>query len=545
MIRKYTRREMLIRTGAVLAVGLYAPGCVTTRAPRRRGTGAIAGELTSIVEGKKVLAAGGNAIDAVVTAALTSCAATPSRCGIGGYGGHMTIAMASSRKIVSIDFNSTAPAAARPDMFPVDANGVARTKSNVHGWLAAGVPGTLAGLQLALDCYGTRSFSEAVQPAIAICKNGFVVKPEFARALNGAAAQFRKDPGSVKLYLKNGLMEAGDTFTNPQLADLLSTLARRNSVKSFYRGDIAQQIADAFQKNGGLVTAKDMAAYHAREVKPLQMDWGGFSIFTAPLTAGGLTVLQAIAILKVVHWESIEDENASLHARLEALRLAWKDRLELLGDPEKSQIPTRRLLSQQYAGVLAEKVTAAVREKRPVPLDVKRHFADGTNNFSCADADGNLVALTLTHGGGFGAQVTVDGLGLTLGHGMSRFDPNPGHSNAPGPGKRPLHNMCPTVVLREGQPIFAVGGAGGIRIPNGIYDVLSHYVGKRQSLEQSVAAPRMNSSGTLEVVMEKTWPAESTDYLRNLGYTIKAGDGATMSAVYCDPVSGESRGAMR
>lgn len=545
MNRKYTRREMLTRTGAVLAMGLSVPACVTTRTSRTRGLGAISGEVTSVVEGKKVLDSGGNAIDAIVTAALTSCAATPSRCGIGGYGGHMTIALAGSRKVVSIDFNSTAPAAARPDMFPVDANGVSQTKSNSHGWLAAGVPGTLAGLQLALDRYGTRSFSEAVQPAIAICRNGFIVKPEFARALNGATAQFRKDPGSTKLYLKNGQMEAGDTFTNPELASLLTTLAGRNSVESFYRGDIARQIADGFQMNGGLVTAKDMAAYHAREVRPLQMNWNGSSIFTAPLTAGGLTVLQAIAILKALRWESIENEDTSLHTRLEALRLAWKDRLELLGDPEKSHIPIHRLLGPQYAGELAEKVTAAVRQKRPVPLDVKRHFANGTNNFSCADADGNLVALTLTHGGGFGAQVTVDGLGLTLGHGMSRFDPNPGHPNAPGPGKRPLHNMCPTVVLRDGRPLFAVGGAGGIRIPNGVYDVLCHYVGKGETMEQSIAASRMNTSGDLEVVMDKTWRVERADYLRNLGYTIKPGEGATMSAVFRDPVTGQSRGAMR
>ena len=543
MNRKYTRREMLTRTGAAIAIGVT--GCVARKARGGRGTSAISGEATGVAEGKKVLAQGGNAIDAIVTAALTSCAATPSRCGIGGYGGHMTIALARGSKVIAIDYNSTAPAAARPDMFPVDANGVAQTKTNVHGWLAAGVPGTLAGMQLALDRYGTRSFREAIQPAIAICKNGFVVKPEFARAIAGATPQFRKDPGSEKLYLKHGDLGPGESFTNPELAELLTTLAARNSVDSFYRGDIAQRIAEGFRKNGGLVTAADMAAYHAREVKPLRADWNGCSIYTAPLTAGGLTVLEAINVLRSLRWERMNDANSALHARLEALRLAWKDRLEFLGDPEQARVPIRHLLSTEHAGELAGQVSAAVRERRPVPLEVKRHFADGTNNFSCVDSEGNFVALTLTHGGGFGAQVTVDGLGLTLGHGMSRFDPNANHPNAPGPGKRPLHNMCPTVVLRGRRPIFAVGGAGGVRIPNGIYDVLTHFIGKNESIEQSIAASRMNTVGTLEVVMDRSWPPGPADYLRGLGFTIKAGEGATMSAVYRDPETGESRAAMR
>src|SRR5262249_11948180 len=151
------------------------------------------------------------------------------------------------------------------------------------------------------------------------------------------------------------------------------------------------------------------------------------------------------------------------------------------------------LLSEAYARQSAARVEAALRDSKPVAAESDGRAADGTVHLSAADTQGNLVALTLTHGGHFGARVTVDGLGLTLGHGMSRFDPRPGRPNSPGPGKRPLHNMCPTVVLRAGKPILALGGAGGRKIPNAVFEVLLQYVGRDASLEDAIAAPRLHT----------------------------------------------------
>src|SRR5262245_45455229 len=167
---------------------------------------------------------------------------------------------------------------------------------------------------------------------------------------------------------------------------------------------------------------------------------------------------------------------AKAHAILETMRLAWKDRLELFGDPEFAKVPVEKLLSADYARDLAGKVRAAANEKKPIITGLAKHTDEGTNNLSAVDRRGNMVAVTLTHGGGFGAQVTVDGLGLTLGHGMSRFDPHPGSPNSPGPGKRPVHNMCPSLVLRDGVPVLAVGCAGGVRIPNCVFEVLRNYL---------------------------------------------------------------------
>jgi len=496
--------------------------------------------------GAEVLRKGGNAIDAAVAAALMSCVATPSRCGIGGYGGHMTIALKGGKKIVSIDYNTMAPGAARPDMYPLDDKEQVKGRRNFFGWLAVGVPGTLAGLQLALKRYGTRSFRDLVQPAIDVAENGFVVTELFNRAIHSALPRFRNDAGSAKIYLRKGEPPpVGERLRNPDLAKLLRTLAERNSVDSFYRGDIAQRLADEFKRNGGLVTEKDLANYHAREVEPLNLRWNEFSVFTAPLTAGGLTVLQALSVLKELKWETMRDSLTSLHARLEAIRLAWKDRLTLFGDPEIVKVPVRHLLSLDYSRELAAKVAAAVQNKRPIEILIRRHTDEGTNNISCVDSEGNMVAMTLTQGGAFGAQVTADGLGLTLGHGMSRFDPHPEHPNAPAPGKRPLHNMCPSIVLRDGKPMLALGGAGGVRIPNSIYDVLGQYIAQGVPMEEAVAAPRVNCAGTLDVALEAEWSKESANYLTGMGFKIQTGEGAKVSAVTREIKTGECRAAMK
>ena len=549
MGRKFTRRAMLRMTGQASLASLSGTRfCLAAQTGSLSATpiGFVVGQTTGAEVGTQVLANGGNAVDAAVAAALAACVASPNNCGIGGYGGHMTLALAGGRKVTSIDFNTMAPAAAHEGMYPLDDKGEVKGRVNFHGWLAAGVPGTLAGLQLAMDRYGTRPFRELVQPAIELARNGFTVTPSFAAVIRSALPRFRNDPGSAKAYLTNGEPpKPGDVFRNPMLAEMLTALAARNSVDSFYRGDIAQRIAEGFQKNGGLVTVKDLAAYQAREVKPLQLKWKNCVVHTAPLTAGGLTTLEALAILKALGWERSTTSLAASHSRLEALRVAWRDRLELLGDPEKVKVPIARLLSERYAREVAARIRTAVEARKPLDLPVEKTEEPGTVNLCSVDRRGNLVAVTLTQGGTFGAQVTVDGLGLTLGHGMSRFRPQPGHPNSPGPGKRPLHNMCPSVVLRDGKPVLGVGGAGGVRVPNGVFDVLTRYVFQGASIEEAVAAPRLICNATLDVTVERGWPKVEADYLNQIGFKIQTGGSAHISAVSFNPASSECRSVMR
>jgi gamma-glutamyltranspeptidase/glutathione hydrolase len=546
---RYSRREMLARTGkAALAGAIGFPAfSFAQKASPQWSHGAVVGENTAAVVGEQVLGSGGNAVDAAVAGALMACIAAPARSGIGGYGGHMVIARADRPKVTAIDFNTAAPAAAHADMFPLDEKGAVKGKVNFYGWQAVGVPGVLAGLQLALDRYGTRSFRELVQPSIDLANKGFVINKVFANTIRSGVSRFSKDAGSAQLYLKNGQpLEEGDILRNPELAKMLETLAQRNSVDSFYRGDIAQQIAEAFQTNGGLVTSKDLASYQAREVEPISFHYRKAAVFTAPLTAAGLVSLEALSILSAMDVDGLESPGARAHAALEALRLAWKDRLELFGDPDHIKVPVEKLLSSAYGQELAKQAMAAVKQQKAIITGVPKHTDEGTNNICAVDTHGNIVTVTLTHGSGFGAQVTVDGLGLTLGHGMSRFDPHPGHPNAPGPGKRPVHNMCPSVVLRNGKPVLGVGAAGGVRIPNCVYDVLRNYLFQNATMEQGVADPRVQCTGTLDVAIEPFFPKDIAQYLKQVGFKVGIWESsAVVSAVSFDPRNGASSATIR
>jgi gamma-glutamyltranspeptidase/glutathione hydrolase len=544
MVQHLTRRDALTIAGSAL---LTAHGRLRTAngqaEERSKSKGCVVGQPEAARAGAEVLAAGGNAVDAAVTAALVAGVVAPHQCGPGGYGGHLVVAPADGKKVTVIDFNSAAPQAARADLFALDSDGKVKGLANTYGWLAAGVPGTLAGLQRALARHGTRSFRQCIQPALERARDGFAVSQSFADATRAARLQLAKDPASARLLLHAGEpLKAGSTFRNPDLAKMLQILADDDSVEAFYRGDIAGRIAAAFKKNGGLVTVDDLAAYRAREVEPLALDWHDCTIHTAPLAAGGATVLEALAILKELGWDSAADATAKTsRARLEALRIAWDDRLRWLGDPEKVKVPLDRLLSPENARRMAGSVREALEKGMPVRAASDQRSAAGTIHLSAADRRDNLVALTLTHGSHFGAQVTVPGLGLFLGHGMSRFEPRPGHPNSVGPGKRPLHNMCPTVVRRQGDPVAALGGAGGRKIPNAVFEVLLQYVGRGLSLAEAVAAPRLHTEGDLNVLVEKHWPQEQIEQWKKVGYTVSIGASARISAVSFDPHSKEVR----
>ena len=526
---RYDRRSFLAVTGGALTsfAATRAFGAKTITGDR----GVVIGYPHANEAGAEILAAGGNAIDAVGAAALAAGVIAIPSCGIGGYGGHMIMGTHDG-KLSAIDFNSTAPAAARPDMFQVDDKGNVKDKANSVGWLAAGVPGTLAGLQLALDKFGSMKFARVVQPAIRIAREGFESPIAFKVWLDPATGR-KHDPASIKLFMPNGkMLNKGDTFRNPQLADLLQRLAESGSVEPFYRGKIALQIAEQFKKNGGIVTEKDFNDYHAIEQKPYQSEYLGHTIATAPLTAGGLTVLQVFAALAALNWHQMpKGSPTKFQAMVEALRIAWGDRLRWFGDPKFVDVPVERLLSEKYAKESAQQVKLAVAEKRPVTVSTDGRTAGGTVNLSACDARGNVAVITLTHGDGVGARVTVDGLGLLLGHGMSRFEPLPGKLNSIAPGKRPLDNMCPSIVLKEGRPVVALGGVGGRRIPNAVFQTLLQLLANDRDLNESVQAPRIHTEGGLDLHIERGIQKADVDYMKKIGYTIAPPLGAFVAAV--------------
>jgi gamma-glutamyltranspeptidase/glutathione hydrolase len=537
------RREAL-----KLAVGTVLAGPLTrlATADEKPAGGWVEGHPEGDAAGRDILAAGGNAVDAIVTAALVVAVTSPYHAGIGGYGGHMIVASGDGKKISAIDFNTTAPAASTPDMFQLNADGKVKDQANFYGWKASGVPGILAGLQRALDLFGTRKFGDVAGPAIRFARDGMPIDDVYSKTIRASQKRLAADPGSAKLYLPGGQApEVGSTLKNPDLAALLETLAKRGSVESFYRGDIAARIAAAFQAYGGFVTEADLAAYRALEVEPLSFTWRGMNVRTPPPTAGGATVLQALAVLDALKWDQWTDTARLLRGRLEALRLVWDDRLRFFGDPQRVKVPLDRLLSPGHADELAKTVEQSLRDNKPVTTQTDGRFADGTRHISAVDANGTMVALTLTHGSSYGAQVTVDGLGLTLGHGMSRFNVEPGHPNSVAPGKRPLHNMCPTIVLQDSRPILSLGGRGGRKIPNAVFEVLAQYVGRGATPKVALAAPRIHTEGGMKVELEKNWSEAAEAQLKAVGYTVTRASSATVSAVWRDPVTGAVSGASR
>jgi gamma-glutamyltranspeptidase/glutathione hydrolase len=255
--------------------------------------------------------------------------------------------------------------------------------------------------------------------------------------------------------------------------------------------------------------------------------------------------LQALTTLKSLGWEKMNPaDRQTTHARIEALRVAWHDRLALLGDPDGTRVPVERLLSADYAAQTAARVRQAVKYRTLLSGASDGKDPGGTIHLSAVDKSGLFVALTLTHGEGFGAQVTIDGLGLTLGHGMSRFEQRSGHPNSPRPGCRPLNNMCPSVITRSGRPIIAIGATGGRRIPNTMYDILVSLVGRGKSLADSFAAPRMHTIGDATLDFAKGWSEAETAWLREAGYTIRPGNGANPNAVERDPATGAVTSAL-
>lgn len=531
---------------AFLAASAALAGAWAAPAQDAPPTGLVTGHPDAATAGNAVLAAGGNAVDAAVAAALVvGVTALPST-GIGGYGGHLVLARPDGTT-AAIDFNTTAPAAATAEMFRADAAGRVEGNAHLHGWLSVGVPGVLAGLQLALDKHGTKRFADLVAPAARKARDGFPVTRGVAAAVRASAALFARDPGSAKLYLKNGEpLAGGDTFRNPDLAALLDGLAAKGRADDFYTGRPAAAIAAAFRRHGGLVTEADLAAYRAVEVAPLALEWRGKTVHTPPPTAGGLTVLQTLAALKALGWDRLDPADpATTRAKVEALRVAWTDRFRLLGDPRRVEVPVARLSSEQYAADTAARVRAALRAGRPVEGASDGRSAGGTIHLSAVDRTGLTVALTFTHGESFGSRVTVDGLGLTLGHGVSRFDPRPGRANSVGPGKRPLHNMCPTVVTADGKPLLAVGATGGRRIPNSVFDVLAYRVGAGLSLAEAVKAPRVHTEGDAVVTLEVGWPRAVGDHFRAAGYEVRTGGAASLNAIERDPVTGALTPAAR
>lgn len=480
--------------------------------------------------GFDMLLAGGNAVDAAVAAAFAEGVVEPSHNGIAGYGGCMLIYRKKTQDVIAIDYNSAAPAAASEDMFTIedapDAPAGYRVpgRVNVHGPLSIGVPGVVAGLCLASKEYGSLSLSDVLRPAINSARYGYAPNGANRGGISGNAERWKREfPETARVFLKDGQPpKKGEVLTNPDLARTLEAVAEGGHA-AFYEGEIAKIIANHIQELGGCLTVDDLKNYRAFVTQPYEIQYRGYSVYTAPLGAGGLTTLQ---MLRLVEEFDLADMSLTerFHLFAEAMKICWVERLRRFGDPAFVDIDIDEELSDSFTATLSEKLKAGLES--PQPGEVVYHEPMScTSHISTADAAGNMVSLTQTHGGGFGSMVTVPGTGLLFGHGVGRFDPRPGLANSVGPGKRPLHNMGPCLATRDDMPFATYGIPGGRTIPNNQLNFSVSLIDLQVSAQAALDAPRFHSDGAEPIQIESRAGEETLEGLRELGHEIAASGG--------------------
>lgn len=500
--------------------------------------------------GVEILKQGGNVVDAAVATAFTLSVVRPASCGIGG-GGFMVIWDAARQKAVAIDYRETAPAAARRDMYAAPADSPnSRDERSRFGPLAVAVPGEVAGLCHALKEYGTLDLKTVLAPALRLCREGFVVDAHDREVQGEVVEDFgrhRDFPERFavlrRLYLNDGKAWGADQRFRSPLGPVLEAIAERGA-DGFYRGLVAEAIVAEVSRGGGLITLDDLADVKPTVRKPLVGEMNGLTLYTMPPpSSGGIALLETIQILAAAErrWSEktpdlgVFDSPARLHLLAEAFKHAFADRAEFLGDADFAEVPVDRLISARHATSLATRIDPA----RTQSSETYGRFAagddGGTSHFSIIDAAGNAVACTETINLGFGSFVVEPKFGIILNNEMDDFTAHPGQPNAFGlrqseantiaPGKRPLSSMTPTIAVRDGKAVFAVGGSGGPRIITATTQVLLNLVRFEMSPAQAVAAPRVHHQWLPDRLdVERGLKAELIEQLKPLGHKLRPVD---------------------
>lgn len=448
--------------------------------------------------GADVLRRGGNAVDAAVAAALVECVVQPHNVGLGGYAGTMLIYSAKDETVIAVDFDGVAPLAATPDMFAGHASicrdntgGGGPDVPNERGYLCVVAPSVLAGLVTALERFGTMAFADVAEYAHKLAEDGFVVYPALASALRRFAEL--AEPECVRAMLPDGVApNAGDVYVQKDLAALIARL-RNEGPGVFYSGDIPRVISAAVRKSGGILDEADFMMVSPRIEEPVSVRCGEYEVFATRPPAGGLTSLQILNVMDQLESSAAESHSAEhYYVMIEAAKHAWNDRHETFGDPLFVNVPIDELLSDSHA----EEILARIRSGEGARASVADRAAAGhTVHLVAADADRNMVSLTATQGASLGSLVAIEGLGLLLGNGMSRFEPDPGKPNSIAPGKRMQHNMCPLFITRNGRPYCAAGLPGGRKIIN-VAALLAYAITQRgMTCGEAMELPKFHVEG--------------------------------------------------
>jgi gamma-glutamyltranspeptidase/glutathione hydrolase len=501
--------------------------------------------------GLAVLKSGGNAVDATVAVALTLGVVDTDNSGIGG--GCFMLIRTADGSVHAIDGRETAPAEATRDMFL--RNGKAETKLSQTGALASGVPGALAVYEFAVRRYGRKNLKELILPAAAIAEKGFTVDAGYANRLRLVAGDMSQFESSRAVFFKpDGKPWAkGELLKQPDLAKTYRAIAEHGS-EWFYRGPFAEAVDEWMRKNGGLMRAEDLRNYMVQEREPILSSYRAFQIASfPPPSSGGVHVTQILNILENFDLKGL-DSVTRLHVIAEAMKLAFADRAFWLGDPDFAKVP-RGLVDKKYGASLAAKINRTnvitVASHGMPPGSETDFFKKHTTHFSVADAEGNWVACTATVNTSFGSKVVVPGTGVVLNNQMDDFSIQPGvanffgltgaEANAVAPGKRPLSSMSPTIVLREGRPIIALGAAGGPKIISDVVLELISMLDLGMSPVEALAQPRIHHQWAPdELSVEHTLPQDIRERLAQLGHKVRESGGMGISQIVARSADGAS-----
>ncbi|HEV2463289.1 MAG TPA: gamma-glutamyltransferase [Acidobacteriaceae bacterium] len=524
--------------------------------------------------GVEIMREGGNAIDAAVATGFALAVVDPAAGNLGG-GGFMLIhfsAGANAGKNTFLDFRERAPQAAAANMY-LDANGNVIPNASINGFKAIGVPGSVAGLVYAEQKYGKLTLAQVMAPAIRFASDGYVLSTGEAKALH--ADNLSQFPVSRHKFQRDGnYYQPGEFFRQPLLAATLRAIAADPS--SFYHGAIAKKLAADVQAGGGLITVDDLARYSVKKRAPVTGTYRDFTIVSAPPpSSGGITLIEALNILEGYNLSRWPDRSPEeIHLILEALRRAFMDRNDYLGDPDYVAIPVAQLISKSYAAawrnsILQDQATPSSDLRRPAgflpqppTMEQVRHESTQTTHYSVIDPKGNAVAVTYTLNNLFGSGVTAAGLGFVLNDEMDDFAskqgvPNmfgliQGPANSIAPGKRPLSSMAPTIVLqndpgndpKKAKVRFVLGSPGGSRIITTVANILLSAVDEGQNIQQAVDAPRFHLQFLPDVVyLEPGFPDSTINRLRSMGYNVQVqGHWSDGECIAVDPSTGELLG---
>lgn len=492
----------------------------------------VSQEALASAVGAEILAEGGNAVDAAVATGFALAVTLPQAGNIGG-GGFMLVHLADEGKAIAIDYRETAPQRARADIFLDESGEVDRHKATLTH-LAAGVPGTVAGLLHALEHYGTMSREEVLTPAIRLAKEGVRVTPALAHSLERSASRLQRNDASRQYFFHDdgALLRPGDVWQQADLAWSLTEIAEHGA-DAFYRGAIADKLVAEMERGGGLMTRADLEAYRVVEREPVRGSYRGYEVVSMPPpSSGGVHLVQMLNMLEGWPLTEMEHNSAAyLHYLVEAMRRAYADRSQYLGDPDFHEVPVAELIDKSYANRLRNAVSDRATPSSDVAPGLPPISENPqTTHYSVWDRAGNVVTNTYTLNFSYGNGISVPGAGFLLNNEMDDFSAKPGEpnafglvggeANAVGPGKRPLSSMTPTLVYFDGEPIIATGSPGGSTIITIVLQILLNVIDFDMNIAEATAAPRIHHQWLPDQIMwEKGISADTRALLETKGHT--------------------------